>query len=78
MDRLAAAADEGRRKRNVEDTLKELEAAQKAKARSSQKLTLVTRMRQAGLGWSKNTYYLVCLLAPSAPSPSLSSHSASG
>jgi tight adherence protein B len=63
MDRLAAAADEGRRKRNVEDTLKELEAAQKAKARSSQKLTLVTRMRQAGLGWSKNTYYLVCLLS---------------
>src|SRR5262245_9788789 len=47
------AAEEGKRRRNVEDTLKELEEAQKAKARKSQKPTLTTRMRQAGLGWSK-------------------------
>ncbi|HEV3486573.1 MAG TPA: hypothetical protein VG106_14275, partial [Vicinamibacterales bacterium] len=56
-----ANADENRRKRSVEDTLKELEEAQKTKARRSQRPTLTTRMRQAGLGWSKTVYYLVCL-----------------
>jgi tight adherence protein B len=58
-DRLQA--EEGRRRRSVEDTLKELEEAQKAKARSSTKPTLTVRMRQAGLTWSKKTYYLLCL-----------------
>ncbi len=57
------SGEEGRRRRSVEDTLKELEETQKAKARSSQRPTLVTRMRQAGLGWSKNTYYLSCVVA---------------
>jgi tight adherence protein B len=65
MKRKAAgeriSAEEGRRRRSVEDTLKELEETQKAKARNSQKPTLMTRMRQAGLGWTKNTYYLVCV-----------------
>ena len=60
-DRISA--EEGRRRRSVEDTLKELEEAQKAKARSSTKPTLTTRMRQAGLAWSKNTYYLFCIAA---------------
>jgi tight adherence protein B len=55
------SAEEGRRRRSVEDTLKELEETQKAKARKSQKPTLNTRMRQAGLSWTKNTYYLVGL-----------------
>ncbi len=59
-DRISA--EEGRRRRSVEDTLKELEEAQKAKARSSTKPTLTVRMRQAGLGWSKNIYYLMCLV----------------
>jgi tight adherence protein B len=57
-DRLMA--EEGRRRRSVEETLRELEETQKAKARRSQKPTLMVRMRQAGLGWSKNTYYLIC------------------
>jgi tight adherence protein B len=54
-------AEEGRRRRSVEDTLKELEQAQKEKARKSQRPSLITRMRQAGLGWSKRTYYFVSL-----------------
>ena len=54
-------AGEERRRRSVEYTLKELEEAQRAKAKKSQKLTLTTRMRQAGLSWSKNTYYLISL-----------------
>jgi tight adherence protein B len=58
-DRISA--EEGRRRRSVEDTLKELEEAQKAKARSSSKPSLTVRMRQAGLAWTKNTYYLFCV-----------------
>lgn len=54
--------DEGRRRRSVEETLKELDEAQKAKARKSKNPSLMTRVRQAGLGWSKQTYYLVCFL----------------
>jgi tight adherence protein B len=61
-DRLSGSDDRSRR-RSVEDTLKELDEAQKAKARKSQKPTLTTRMRQAGLSWSKNTYYLICVFA---------------
>jgi len=57
-----AAFDEGRRRRSVEETLKELDEAQKAKARKSSNPSLMTRVRQAGLGWSKQTYYLVCFL----------------
>jgi tight adherence protein B len=58
-DRISS--EEGRRRRSVEDTLKELEEAQKARARSSTRPTLTHRMRQAGLGWTKNTYYLITL-----------------
>jgi tight adherence protein B len=54
-------AEEGRRRRSVEDTLKELEQAQKEKARRSQKPSLMTRIRQAGLSWSKRTYYVICV-----------------
>jgi tight adherence protein B len=60
-DRIAA--EEGRRRRSVEETLKELDEAQKAKARKSLKLTLTARMRQAGLNWTKNTYYVACVVA---------------
>lgn len=55
-------AEEGRRRRSVEDTLKELEEAQKEKARKSQNPSLVARMRQAGLSWTKRTYYIVCVV----------------
>ena len=61
-DRRSAAAEDGRRKRTVEDTLKELEEKQK-KAKKSSKPTLTVRMRQAGLTWNKNIYYLVSLMA---------------
>ena len=57
------SAEEGRRRRSVEDTLKELEETQKLKARKSGKPPLMTRIRQAGLGWSRNIYYFVCVLA---------------
>jgi tight adherence protein B len=62
VERVIAGEDRGRR-RSVEDTLKELEEAQKARAKKNQKPTLTLRMRQAGLGWSKNKYFMVCAFA---------------
>jgi len=56
-----AGSDESKRKRMIETTLRELEEQQKVKQGS--KLTLTGRMRQAGISWSKQTYYLVCAAA---------------
>jgi tight adherence protein B len=53
--------DEAKRRKTVEATLRELEEKQKIKRNS--KLTLTIRMRQAGLGWSLKTYYLICVIA---------------
>ena len=54
------ASDASRRKRSVEDTLREADEKQRAKAKKSVKPSLTTRLRQADLGWGKNTYYLIC------------------
>ena len=51
-----AAMDENRRKRNVEEAVKEIEEHQKAKKRKGAKPSLTLRMRQAGLSWSRNFY----------------------
>jgi tight adherence protein B len=56
-----ATSDEINRKRDIEVTLRELEEKQKAKRGS--KPSLLGRMRQAGLGWSKQTYYIACCIA---------------
>lgn len=57
--RRGAGSESDRRRRLVEDTLRELDAKQKAKARRSTKPTLLGRLRQAGLSWSKSTYLMV-------------------
>lgn len=44
------------RRRLVEDTLREIEARERAKARRNPRPTLIGRMRQGGLGWSRSTY----------------------
>jgi tight adherence protein B len=49
---------DSRRKRSLEDVLIEIEEKQRAKQQA--KPTLITRIRQAGLRWSKSTYYMVC------------------
>nr|WP_246215672.1 type II secretion system F family protein [Microvirga makkahensis] len=54
----AAGSDESRRRRAVEATLREIE--DKQKIRRNAKPSLVGRMRQAGLGWSKQTYFIIC------------------
>ncbi len=56
---LAKVADSGARKRSIEETLREADEKLKSKtARPS----LVVRMRQAELKWSRSTYYLVCVI----------------
>lgn len=54
--------DESRRKRSVEETLREADEKLNAKTKRSAKPSLAVRLRQAELGWSKRTYYLVCLV----------------
>lgn len=59
IQRTKPAADT-ERKRAIETTLRELEEKQKAK--TGAKPSLLARLRQAGLEWSKRTYYLTCLI----------------
>lgn len=55
------ASDGRRRRRSVEETLKEIQQKQKAQARSRSRQTLLVRLRQGGLSWSRSTYLGVCL-----------------
>lgn len=55
------ASDQSRRKRSVEETLREAEEKLRTKTKRSTKPSLLIRMRQAELSWSKNTYYAVCV-----------------
>lgn len=57
----AVGSDENGRKRSIETTLRNLEEQQKSK--KGVKPSLLIRMRQAGLSWSKQTYLFACLLA---------------
>lgn len=58
--RAAAAATQPlqMRKQQVQDTIKNIEAKQKA----SRRITLRTRLMRAGLSMKPRTYYLICLL----------------
>jgi tight adherence protein B len=49
------------RKRSVEDTLRENAQLASARAKKAKPL-LAVRLRQAQLNWSKNTYYVICLI----------------
>lgn len=71
FERVAALTDrntaesvdeDGRhRRRFVERTLREIDEKQKANAKKGGKPTLTGRIRQAGLNWTRKTYYLVCV-----------------
>ncbi|RWB51825.1 type II secretion system F family protein [Mesorhizobium sp.] len=57
----SSSDEQGRdRRRSVEETLRELEEQQNAKTRKAGRPTLTGRIRQAGLTWTRNTYYVVC------------------
>ena len=52
-------ADPNKRRKSVQDTLKELEQNQKAKSKKSNSPPLLLRMQQAGLGWSRRTFFFI-------------------
>lgn len=63
--RVSSAAVQGandgmRRRRTVEETLREIEEKQKALARSRSRKSVQSRLREAGLGWSKSGFWSVC------------------
>ncbi|MCQ8784105.1 type II secretion system F family protein [Mangrovibrevibacter kandeliae] len=58
-----ARAGEKTRKRTIQETLKELDEKQKSKARQRGKPSLVIRLRQAQLDWSKQTYVGISAMA---------------
>lgn len=51
--------EKGRRQRAVEKVLREIEDQHKGKAKKGTRPSLLIRMRQAGLGWSKSRYFLI-------------------
>jgi tight adherence protein B len=55
------ATDAARRRKSVQDTLKEIEEKQKARSKRTKSPPLVLRMEQAGLNWSRRTFVLVSL-----------------
>ena len=57
---MYGAAEGKRRKRSVEETLREIEEKQKAVARSRSRKSLQSRLGEAGLSWSRKTFWSVC------------------
>ncbi len=53
-----AAQDLGKRRKNIQDTLGEIEKKQQAKAKNNANPPLAMRLQQGGLSWSKNTFFL--------------------
>jgi tight adherence protein B len=53
-----ALVDASRRRKSIQETLKEIEEKQKAKAKRSNSPPLGLRMEQAGLKWSKRTFFV--------------------
>jgi tight adherence protein B len=54
-----AVSDPGRRRKSVQDTLKEMEERQKARAKHSRSPPLKLRMEQAGLSWTRRTFLVI-------------------
>ena len=54
--------DPTRRRKSVQDTLKELEQVQKAKAKQSKAPPLHVRLTQAGLTWTTRTFWMVSVV----------------
>ena len=57
-----AAADPAKRRKSIQETLKEVEQREKAKAKHSKSPTLTLRMQQAGLRWSRRTFIIISLV----------------
>ena len=59
--KAARSVDPVMRRKSVQETLKEIEQRQKEKARRSSAPTLMRRIEQAGLAWSRRTFILISL-----------------
>ena len=55
-------SDAKRRRRSIDETLREMAEKQKVKTARRPRLTLATRMRQGGLAWSVPIYWSVCVV----------------
>ncbi|MCR4282692.1 MAG: type II secretion system F family protein [Bauldia sp.] len=55
------AIDPTRRRKSVQDSLKELEVQQKAKAKQGRSPPLTIRIQQAGLSWSRRTFIMISI-----------------
>lgn len=62
VTRAARASDPAKRRRQVQETLKELEAQQKARAKKSSSPPLTLRIQQAGLSWSRRTFIIISIV----------------
>jgi tight adherence protein B len=51
--------DASKRRKSIQETLKELEGNQKAKAKQNRSPPLALRMQQAGLHWSRRTFFII-------------------
>lgn len=56
------AADPAKRRKSVQDTLREMEEKERAKAKRRSSPPLAARLVQAGLSWTRNQYYLFSLV----------------
>ena len=56
-----AAADPAKRRKSIQETLKEVEEREKAKSKHSKSPPLALRIQQAGLRWSRRTFILISL-----------------
>ncbi len=56
------AANSSRRRKSVQETLKEVEEREKARAKHSKAPPLKLRMEQAGLSWSRRTFIIISLV----------------
>ncbi len=54
-----AAADPAKRRKSIQETLKEVEEREKAKAKHGKAPPLALRMQQAGLHWTRRTFILI-------------------
>lgn len=54
-------ADPTRRRKSIQETLKEIEERQKSKGSHDKSPPLALRIAQAGLGWSRRTFFLISI-----------------
>ena len=57
--REVSASDPAKRRKSIQETLKEVEEREKAKAKHGKAPPLTLRMQQAGLHWSRRTFIII-------------------